>query len=216
MLMPDEAVAEVLSSSRATRALLSDISPGDVILIGGLARSGKSTLAAMIATRLEARRMPASIISIDRWIVPAADRSKPGVENRYDLAMMRDTLRPWLQTRQTVRLQLPSYNRLDRTRVKNAGTLDLDGDAVLVLEGVVALLASIETAGRKVHRVYVKADEIARRGRVISDLIARGVAEAEQARRMYEERELDESPVIQSSQATADYVVWSDPQGLAR
>lgn len=208
--MSTGAIADFLSKSRITQSLLSVVSPGDVILIGGLARSGKSTLAAIMACQLEAAHKPAEIVSVDRWIVTAAERSKPGVESRYDLAKMVDALQPWLSAWRNLVVELPRYDRITRTRTEDADLLNLAGDTILILEGVVALLTNIETTTRKVHRVYVEANEVARKERVVGDLIERGVAGPAQARAIYEERQLDEWPVVQSSRATADYVVSSD------
>ena len=203
-------VAARLLGTPATAGLLDRVAAGDVVLVGGLARSGKSTLAAEVASRLAARGLAACTLSMDRWIVPAAERRGGGVEQRYDTGLMARTLAPWLVDGRSLLVRLPVYERDTRTRGEEPLPFDLPADAVLVLEGVLALLPGVGVGRRRAHRVYVRADEAARRQRVIDDLVARGIAAPDRARLIYEERERDESPVVRATQSTAEVVVCSD------
>lgn len=205
--MPDSPVGECLARLPVIVRLLERIAPGDVVLIGGLARSGKSTLAGVVTELLQSRGFTARIVAMDRWIVPAAQRAREGVEHRYDTALMVRTLAPWLAGASALRVRLPVYDRVTRTRTEDDHDFELAPTAVLVLEGVLALAPGIGAGGRMVHRVYVTADETARKWRVIDDLVARGVAGPDEAVHIYEDRERDESPVVRETKPTAEYVV---------
>jgi len=200
---------ESVISSFAVERIAPAIGRGDLILIGGLARLGKSTLASAIAETISAFDLSAIVVSLDSWILPANERVMPGVENRFDIQSALSTLAPWLGPRLPLRCKLPEYDRQMRTRRLEAVDLDLAADAVLILEGVPALLLPISTE-RAVHRIYVQGDEAGRRDRVISDLLARGIQSRELAERIYQERQIDETPHIEGSAIRADYFLRLD------
>lgn len=182
------------------------IGRGDLVLIGGLAKLGKSPLAVALAAELERKGFDATVVSLDRWILSSSERMKPGVENRFDLQNVLMTLSPWLKQGRALAVTTPDYDRITRTRRLNGASLTLDVDAVLILEGVPALLLPIETR-RKVYRIYVTGDETVRRDRVIDDLLARGIESRAAAEGIYRERQSDEAPRIKEGAANADYIV---------
>jgi len=182
------------------------IGRGDLVLLGGLAKLGKSPFAAALAAELEKRRIAAVVVSLDRWIVSSSGRTKPGVENRFDLQNALLTLSPWLEQGLALAVTTPDYDRITRKQRMNAASLTLAADAVLILEGVPALLLAIKTP-RKVHRIYATGDETVRRGRVIDDLLARGIESRQIAEEIYRERQNDEAPRIREAVAKADYTV---------
>ncbi|MCK8785173.1 HAD-IIIA family hydrolase [Roseomonas sp. NAR14] len=203
--VPDFAAAVRLIADQYPRlaAALGDlpdtIGAGELVLVGGLARSGKSTLAATLAAELRARGRRALTVAMDRWIRPPAER-RPGVLGRFDLDAMLAALEPWLAGGDAAP-ELPFYDRFTRT-TRAAGKVALDADTVLILEGVPALLLDPSTS-RRVHRLHVASDESVRRDRVIGDLVARG-AGPDEAARIYDARAADETPVVLAARAAAE------------
>lgn len=182
--------------------LVAEARAGDLILIGGLARTGKSSFASALAHELRGAGLSAASLSFDRWILPQDQRGE-GVEQRFDLAGAARTLEPWLAGG-ALDAAAPFYDRHRRRMIADGPRLSVPADGVLVLEGVPALLASLPTR-RRVVRVFVQADEAARADRVKADLRARdatlGGAGADA---VYEGRCRDESPLVLASADRAD------------
>ena len=193
------AVALILDDYPRKAALVAPLAdavgPGDLVLIGGLARSGKSRLAATLRTELRQRGLSAVSLSLDRWIRKEADR-QPGVRGRFDMAAIHATFAQWLGG-DASEITQPHYDRLTR-KVRPGEPLTLPRDGVLILEGVPALLLALET-GRRVHTVFVGADEDARHARVVTDLVARKLAGADEAERLYQSRQADEAAEVLAS-----------------
>ena len=208
--MPDigAAVSLILDDYPAYAAidapLAETVAQGDLVLIGGLARSGKSRLAATLRTALRQRGVAATSLSLDRCIRPEAER-RPGVLGRFDLDAMRTALGPWFDGG-AVDVPLPHYDRTTR-RVRPGDTLNLDADTALILEGVPALLLPGLTTDRRVHTVFVVADEDARHARVVDDLVARGLSTAEEAEAFYRSRQHDEAAEVLA--APRAQTIWS-------
>jgi histidinol-phosphate phosphatase family protein len=187
-------------------SVVSKASAGELILIGGLARSGKSTLTGVLKWELRSRGLNAESISLDRWILPEAERG-PGVNGRYALGEARAVLADWLAGKDS-EVSLPAYDRLKRARI-DGGRLFLAKDTVLILEGVPALLEAWPTA-RLTRRLYVEANETTRRARVIADLVDRRLADAGQATDIYNQRQSDEAAVIEAARSRSDQIFSLD------
>jgi uridine kinase len=199
-----EAVAFVLHRYPKMSAHLSElvdrIAPGDLVLVGGLARSGKSTAAAVVAAGLRAAGIDNRLITLDRWIRPVAER-RAGVHGRFDLDTALRAMQGWLGGAGG-KIALGGYNRFTRTN-EPGESLEVGPDTVLVLEGVPALDLFPDTE-RAVHRILVECDEADRRDRVVADLIARGSDPAE-AEAIYQSRQGDEAPFVHAGGRTADH-----------
>ncbi|MNX51262.1 D-glycero-beta-D-manno-heptose-1,7-bisphosphate 7-phosphatase [compost metagenome] len=182
------------------------VQPGDLVLVGGLARNGKSTLASVLKSELVARKLDAQALSLDRWLRPAAERGA-GVLGRYALEEAQADLKDWLRGG-AIDADLPTYDRMLRERGQPERTV-LAQDTVLILEGVPALLADWR-GERRIWRLHIEATEAPRRARVESDLIARGLADAQGAAHAYEQRQQDEMPSVAAARATADGVLDLD------
>jgi histidinol-phosphate phosphatase family protein len=183
------------------------VRPSDVLLIGGLAKVGKSTLAHVIASELRTAGTAAVVISLDRWIRDH-DRRGPGVLERFDLDLAKNALLPWIIGRAPVDLELPRYDPASRRRDATRDTLRLEPQTVLILEGVPALTMSWPE-NRTIHRVYVEGAEERRRKRVVADLMHRGTGEGEAAA-TYLDRLSDETPTIAGSRGSAEEVINLD------
>ena len=190
--------------------LARSLAPGSLVLAGGLARSGKSTLAAVLAAELRLGGRKARALSLDRWIRPPQAR-QPGVLGRFDAPAALGVLAPWLAGQALAPEPTPFYDRFRRT-TRPGPPLSLDADEVLVLEGVPALLLDPVTA-RPVMRLFVDCDEAARGARMRADYRARTGEQDAEAEAAYAARALDETPAVAASRARADLVLSLDSQG---
>lgn len=180
------------------------IKPGDVVLIAGAARQGKSTLAHALCLHLERQGRDTLLLSLDDWVLPV-DRRTPGVMGRYEMAAAEDAVRQ-LVARQP--LTPPHYDAPTRTRHPGRQTLTPKADTVLIIEGVPALAsAAIRALGD--HRWFIDGDEDARRTRFFQEYARRGWETAEIAA-TYEQRLRDEHPVVQASADHADRHIHMD------
>ncbi len=214
---PDFIVEDVLAAARLitvhhplilrrAEALLDAIGPGDLVLIGGPARAGKSTAAAVIADALRRRGQKAAVVSLDRWI-KSAERRAPGLFGRFDLDAARAALGPWLAG-ESIDAIAATYDRQTR-RAGPLAPLVVGANEILILEGVPALAAAFETK-RITHRCFLEADEPLRAERVLRDLLARGAAGPEEAARTHEARLADEYGPVLATKASAQWVFSLD------
>jgi histidinol-phosphate phosphatase family protein len=184
----------------ALAPLAEGIAPGSLVLIGGLAKQGKSTLASMLRHRLQRGGVAAEVVSLDGYLRDLADR-EPGVEGRFDLDAVLADLAGWLGGMEGGVVDIPLYDRFRRTRYPAPQSMLLDRQTVVILEGVPALLLRPVTP-RPVLRLFLDSPEGDRRDRVVADLVRRG-AEAGEAAATYAARQLDEAPLIERSAALA-------------
>lgn len=180
--------------------LAADIQPGAFVLIGGQARSGKSTFASVLRDALRARGLGVVVLSMDRWLQDA-DRRAPGVMGRYDMAAI-GALLDLLQRRQAeaLTLALPAYHKLKRQRIESVDTVRIESTDVVIVEGTVAL-ALAPREGLNLHRFHIEIDEEMRRRRFLNEYRLRGMDESA-ALDVYLGRREDEVPTIERLAAT--------------
>lgn len=189
-------------------ALAEDIGAGAVVLIGGQARSGKSTFASVLRDAIVSRGGRALVLSADRWLRSERERVA-GVLGRYDLAELQalvDTLGN--AGRRPATLTLPGYQKLKRQRVDSVEKISLEPSDVVLLEGTVCLALATASA-TEAFRFHVDIDEAERKQRVLSEYRLRGLGEAE-ALQVYLARRNDETPVVEGlARAARRIAPWS-------
>lgn len=193
--------------SKTTSTLVESVLPGSVILIGGLARLGKSTLAGVLKSDLLARGLHVEVLRADGFIRDH-DQRQAGVLGRFDLYQLQEVIAPWLGVRKAENIRIPVYDRILRRRSVESYDIELRSDTVLIIEGVPVLNLDLRT-DRAVHRLYVDGVEEIRKARVVDDMVARGLS-ATEALAAYEARVVDENPIVKESIAKADVVVSMD------
>jgi histidinol-phosphate phosphatase family protein len=205
------AVDYLLKGHARLRALVQPIiralSPGQLVLIGGLAKQGKSSLSSVLREALRAEGVAAEILSLDGYLYDQEKR-EPGVSGRYDLDDARTALAPWLEGRVSLDLTAPHYDRRTRTRARETIGLKLPANGILIVEGVPALLLEPKTV-RNVCRIFVGGDETARAARVVTDLYLRG-STSEDSSKLYQERQNDEFPIIVNTRESANVMLSLD------
>lgn len=140
--------------TEALRPMVSRIARGDIVLMGGNVRCGKSQYAAALRRLLEAGGKPAAVVCLDTWLRGVDDRHGPSLLDRYDLASAVNFLR---LAAAGGRFQLPSYDRPSRRSIPHGLDLRVAAGAVLIVEGVPAL-ASPALLGMAQHRILVRRD----------------------------------------------------------
>lgn len=186
--------------------IVAQAAPGTMIVVGGLARQGKSTVASVVRHALAARGVRAAQVSLDAWLLDEAERGD-GVLGRYDLEAFQRDVGPWLAGGDAS-FDLSVYDRVLRQQSARRLRRHVARDDVLVVEGVVALHGAYDTR-RPVVRVFVAGDEATRSQRVIADLQQRGSA-ATDAQALYDARQRDEAPLVEGGRARADFIISLD------
>ena len=198
---------ESMRGAASVRRLLDDMQPGQDWFITGQARSGKSTLAQVIARELRLQARACRVISLDDWILPQGARMQ-GFAGRHDLEALRSAYRhSRRREREPVVLDMPRYDRGTRTSQPAAAGIELDAQTLLLWEGVAASLLIDELAQSR-HAVFVDIDESRRKARMLDDLRCRG-SSSDAAWAIYEERLEDEVPLVAAARARCAHVLPS-------
>lgn len=172
---------------------LAKIEPGEVVLIGGQARSGKSTFAGIIKYALLGMGRQCHVLSTDRWILSELERT-PGVLGRHAMTELNQCLAKLkLRNVRPVTLSLPLYLKHARQQQRDAESLVINRDDIVIIEGVASLATDL--AKHAARRFYVELDEAERQSRILTEYRRRGYT-AEAADIIYRERMLDEVPII--------------------
>lgn len=178
----------------------SRMAPGDIVLIGGLSRSGKSTLANNLRLAVLKRGCRVWVLSLDRWLKDFNCRL-PGVLGRYDLTIMQEVIaRHSTGVKGSQNLRLPEYHKLQRRTVITSESILIQSTDILIIEGTVALTLAPNIG--HIHRVFVEIDEVVRKQRVIDEYLSRGKNFAA-AEGIYNARQVDETPEVIRSMFSA-------------
>jgi D,D-heptose 1,7-bisphosphate phosphatase len=191
--------------------LLESFAQSPILFVGGLARSGKSTLSGALVREWRRKGQGAYVIALDRWIKDH-DKRGPDVLGRYDLdaaeALLRQMLAFQASAEDSLTLTLPAYDRKTKTRSDKTLTLTLAKGDRLVIEGVPAL----EMARRLTllaSSLFVESDEETRRERFAAYDRLRGLS-PEQSEAAYRLRQSDEHPLIRATALQAHLTVSLD------
>lgn len=199
--------------SRALATLAARAANGTrLVLIGGLARSGKSSAAQVLKELLAPLGRVAHVISLDSWLKPAAERQEgTGVLSRYDSVAAIATLRAVVSSPTRKMLSTQVYDRLSRTMHRHTLTHSIGVDDVMIVEGVPALLLPELAEGPLVLKVHVEASAASRLARLTADYRWRGV-ELRDLEALVASRDVDEAVQVNESRILADCVVSSEGQ----
>lgn len=182
-----------------------------LVVIGGRARTGKSSAAQVLREILADLGRTAHVFPLDSWLKPAAERTEgTGVASRYDLDAMLTTVTPLLQLRTRASVGLPIYDRGRRASYPRLVEMSIEPDDLIVVEGVPALLvdALTEAADLRVHLEMPEAERVAR---LRADYRWRGESEAA-VDALIGSRAKDEAAPVQDARARADFIVdaWTE------
>jgi uridine kinase len=177
-----------------------------LVVIGGLARTGKSSAAQVLREILADQGRTAHILPLDSWLKPVAERTEgTGVASRYDLETMLTTVRSLLGLQTRASVSLPIYDRARRAPYSRTVEMSIDPSDVILVEGVPALLVEELTSAAGV-RVYLEMPEADRVARLRADYRWRGASDAA-VDALVASRAKDETAPVQDARARADFIV---------
>jgi histidinol-phosphate phosphatase family protein len=182
-----------------------------LVLVGGLARSGKSSAAQVLKEALAFFGRTAHVLSLDSWLKPQGERAEgTGVGARFDTDRLLATLQPIVRSASRHSLALPIYDRARRQMYEQPVHLSIGPDDLLIVEGVPALLVD-ELVNLADLRLHIEMPESRRLAHLRADYRWRGEPEAD-VDALVASRAVDESPLVQQAAARADFVIpaWAD------
>lgn len=194
--------------SRRLAPIAVEISRGTrLVLIGGLARAGKSYSAQVLKELLNPLGRKAHVISLDGWIKPRSKRKEGlGIYQRFDLADASAAIATAMSSKSRVQILEPLYDRLARSPSAQCKEHSIGPADVLIVEGVPALLMSDLLSLAGVMKVYVDVVSDLREARLTREYTWRGTPFEEQLVTM-NSREIDETPIVEQSRMFADFVI---------
>lgn len=174
-----------------------------LILIGGLSRSGKSSVAQVLKELFRASGRIAHVLSLDSWLLPAQIRQEGiGVLSRYDTSAIIGYLESFLHRPTRCRVHLPIYDPISRTPSITAPVYSIGPGDLVILEGVPAL-AIPELLAMASSRLFVECPESERLARLYKDYQWRGLSR-DQFESLMNSRSADENHVVEMSATYAD------------
>lgn len=178
-----------------------------LVMIGGLARSGKSYTAQVLKEMLDVLGCQSHVISLDGWLKPYWEREEcSGVCERFDLAAASATIASATFSKSRVVVLEHLYNRLVRSTGPQFIEHSIGPNDVIIVEGVPALLMDDLLGLSKTMKVYVSVAHHTREVRLKQDYAWRGTPVEEQFTTLVS-RELDETTIVEQSRTHADFVV---------
>jgi histidinol-phosphate phosphatase family protein len=169
---------------------LQKVQAGQVLLLGGQARSGKSSTASVLKFALQARGLRAHVFSTDQWLRSEPER-QVGVWGRHDVQALQRQFEELAQVRQkTVRISVPIYLKKTRSQLPSAIEIEIHPDDVIIFEGVIAL-SLVQHAQVTTHQYAVSIDEKQRKARFL-DEYQRRMLTKETSEALYQARIADE------------------------
>jgi len=174
-----------------------------VIIVAGLARSGKSTVARIISFILQDLNYGCRLVELDNWLLNHELRTdNMTVRERYLTNKIIDDVQALVSGKE---ISFHLYDPLKRGLTERRETVALGLNDFLIIDGVIGLdLKPLrEIAGLK---IYVEVDESKRRERFKRFYFFKGLTESEIIE-LYEKREKDESPIVRATKKWADLII---------
>jgi uridine kinase len=163
-------------------------------------------LAQILKEQLALTGRTAHIFSLDGWLKPSNERAEgQGVDKRFDLATATRFVAELLARRETVRVQVPIYERKTRTKRREPLILDIQPSDLLIVEGVPALMCS-ELVSLSSIRVYTDVDRDERIDRLHKDYAWRGM-DTQEIDRLIASRDSDETEEVRRSRVHARFII---------
>ena len=176
-----------------------------LVLIGGCARSGKSTLAEKLKCSLTSRGVDSILVPADCWLLPASQRkADTTVLKRYRLDELSDSVMFLLSGEAAY---VTPYDA--RTRELNPRILTIKpkpSPFVVIVEGVITL-AMKELRKTSALKLFVESGDHTRVKRLIRFYRDFKILRKSEYKAIIKEREIEEVPFIKATRAFADMVL---------
>jgi len=175
-----------------------------IILIGGNARSGKSTLASYLRLKLEQSNVSVMKIYLDNWILPEDQRK--GCRNVYDRFQLDRIEREIQQILAGIKINIRQYSAHPEREPVNID-YQYSGEDLILIEGVVAL-SSVVIRNLAQYRIFVDINMKELRKRIQKFYTWRG-KNNDEIEELYRQRLVDEYQLIEKERKLADVIVNS-------
>ena len=192
--------------TRNLHSIIESISTSKVWFIGGLSRSGKSTIANIIKRELNINDISCHVLSLDRWLLDE-DKRGDGVWERYETSAIIGLIKQItsINNVEGVLLNLPNYSRVNRKRHIAMQSIKVSSKDIIIWEGVIAN-AIANDLGLNQFSIYVEANESVRKSRMSREYLRRGLTE-NQINTIVTQRASDENIWIESQKRLAKKVL---------
>lgn len=179
-----------------------------LLLMGGCARSGKTTIAHALQREIAASGGRCEVLGADCWIVDARARKPDStVADRFDGLAFEQAVGAVLAGRP---MRPPVYDVATRRRVADEGERVVRLEAgLLIAEGVIALFRERLRVIASL-RVFVDVPDDLRRQRLETFYRTTKGFSADDAAALIDEREGEEVPTVRASARNADVIVRGD------
>jgi uridine kinase len=174
-----------------------------VFSIGGLSRSGKSTIAKIMFIALKNKGVRARILGLDNWIVDLNNREAwMGVRERYDYNRIQKDVRSFLAGNEIL---VNKYDARSRLKSELTETIKLDTYEAVIIDGVIALdipyLREVSDL-----KIYIDINEQSQNKRFYEFYRYKGLSRDE-ITELYLQRQLDEVPIVVQTRTYADRIL---------
>lgn len=174
-----------------------------IILVGGASRSGKSTVAKVLAEVFGMIGKTAHVLPLDAWLKPQSERQEGcGVLNRYKLDEILFNLKLVNFNSQRINLDYPHYDRKTKT-IQYFHDVSIGPSEIVIFEGAPALLDE-RFLGFANSSIYVSVDDCVRMERLKNEYTWRGDDDLTISKKI-DSRECDEVNFIKKTASRADY-----------
>lgn len=152
---------------QAASRLLLKVESGQLVLVGGQERSGKTTASSIFKFALQAQGKRVHVLSTDQWLLSEHEQ-KDGVMGRYDIIRLQQILESLLPPRTAaLKFFLPACHKNTQSTLPNVIEVEVLPADIVIIEGLVALSLNTHESIH-VHRFAVNLDESQRRDRFIA------------------------------------------------
>jgi uridine kinase len=173
-----------------------------VIAIGGLSRSGKTTLARFLCEHLLNKGINTKVINLDNWLLSKDQRTDSmTVRERYRYEDIKRDISLLLEGKEIIMSFYDPYSQ----KIQEAAQFSLEGSACIIVEGVVSLDIEylVETSDVK---IYISLDEDIRRKRYFDFYRWKDISEND-IELLYNKRKLDEIQIVTATERKADIII---------
>ena len=178
------------------------------ILIGGCAQTGKTTLAKKIIKEVSSKGINSLLISLDNWLLSLDKRTgNETVRERYNYLEIIDTVKKIMEGKEIIS---PSYNSKTRTTLFKEDNLPISIDkGICILDGVISLDIG-ELRNISEFSIFVEIPDEIRKERLQRFYTDYKNCTPQETRKITDERELEEVPIIKSTKKEADIIYNPD------
>ncbi len=175
-----------------------------IIIIGGLSRSGKSTLASIIQKKLEKDNIKSHIISLDSWLKKKSDRIEgSGVLERYKTEKIKNFISE-ISLDDFFEINIPDFCFYSKKSTASKKILIKKNDKIII-EGIPALLFN-DLLKLSNLKFYVDIEKGLRHNRIRTEYKSR-LYKLEKIDSIIQSRKIDEDVIIKQSNKHANFII---------